>query len=300
MWIDDLPEGALDSAAATPLHRQLSSALRASITASRAPAGSQLPTEAELQQKYGVSRSVVRQALLTLTIDGLINRGRGRGSVVAVQGEHHRLVQRISGLSSQMPRTRTEMLSLSHGRNAVAEAALAVTDVTQLRRLRSVDNEPIALIETWLPARFAAGLTAETLTDSSLHAVLTSKFGITIVSGRRAVRAVAASASMAAILRVAPGAPLLALEGTSFDQGGEPIEYFTTWHRADRVVFDLDVLQDSGAADSVTEGIRNPAVNPGQTGQTVQPAETRQDRIARLSGELSWLLGELETRDSLH
>jgi GntR family transcriptional regulator len=90
MWLDELADDAVDPSGNTPLHRQLSTVLRASITDGRLPAGSQLATEAELQEKFGISRSVVRQALLTLTAEGLILRGRGRGSVVAPQGDHHR------------------------------------------------------------------------------------------------------------------------------------------------------------------------------------------------------------------
>ena len=140
MWLDELADDAVDPRGNTPLHRQLSTVLRASITDGRLPAGSQLPTEAELQEKFGISRSVVRQALLTLTAEGLILRGRGRGSVVAPRGELHRLVQRMSGLSTQLPR------------------------VLEIRRPRSADGEPIALIETWLP--LAESLTAAELTDA--------------------------------------------------------------------------------------------------------------------------------------
>ena len=159
--------------------------LRASITDGRLPAGSRLPTEAELQEKFGISRSVVRQALLTLTAEGLILRGRGRGSVVAPRSEHHRLVQRMSGLQAQLPRVQTEILSITPGRNALAEATLAVPQVLEIRRLRSADGEPIALIETWLPLPLAVTLTAAELTDAPLHATLRRRLGIAIVSGRR-------------------------------------------------------------------------------------------------------------------
>lgn len=284
MWLNDLPLDAVDSAGETPLHRQLSSAIRASIIVARIPAGTQLPTEAELQQKYGISRSVVRQALSTLTAEGLILRGRGRGSVVAVPSEHHRLVQRISGLSTQVPNVRTEMLSLSRGRDVVAEAALGEAKVTELRRLRSADDDPIALIETWLPTRLASTLNSGILTDSSLHEILGAEFGIEIVSGRRQVRAVAASASIAATLRVSPGAPLLMLEGTSFDQHGKPIEYFTTWHRADRIVFDLEVVQDSSFQPGPAQSIIS----------VPDTVESRGDRIHRLMAELNWLMNDLK------
>jgi len=242
-WLDELADRTVDPTNGGPLHAQLGVVLRSRITDGSLPPGAQLPTEAELQDKFGISRSVVRQALHSLSVDGLIQRGRGRGSVVAPRGEHHRLVQRISGLSTQLPEVTTRVLSLEPERDAVAETALGVSEVVGLRRLRSAAGEPVALIHTWLPRPLAAGLTADELTDTSLHAKMRQKCGIAIVSGRRQVRAVEASSQLAASLGVSAGAPLLLLEGTSFDGAGNPVEFFRTWHRADRIVFDIDVLK---------------------------------------------------------
>ncbi|WP_158587803.1 GntR family transcriptional regulator [Clavibacter lycopersici] len=225
-----------------PLHAQLTAALRTRIADGSLPPGAQLPTEAELQERFGISRSVVRQALLSLTAEGLVQRGRGRGSIVAPRGELHRLVQRVSGLSTQVPDVTTRVLAFEPGRDAAAEQALGTPEVHALRRLRSAGGEPIALIHTWLPGRIAAELSADQLTDASLHALLRTRLGITIASGRRQVRAVGASAALASSLRVAEGSPVLVLEGTSLDGAGEPVEVFRTWHRADRFVFDIDVV----------------------------------------------------------
>jgi GntR family transcriptional regulator len=204
-----------------------------------------LPTEAELQEKFGISRSVVRQSLAALSADGLIQRGRGRGSVVAPHHEHHRQVQRMPGLSAQISTTgqpvTTEVLALKKGSDARAEAALGTADLLSLRRRRSAGGEAIAVIQTWLPRALAGSLTAEELTDASLHATLASKFGVPVTAGRRQIRAVTASDQLAAELSLPVGAPLLLLEGTSLDDQGVPTEYFSTWHRADRVVFDIEV-----------------------------------------------------------
>ena len=64
----------------------------------------------------------------------------------------------------------------------------------------SVDGEPIALIETWLPLPLAEPLTAAELTDASLHKALRRRSGIAIVSGCRQVRAVAAAPTVAEAL----------------------------------------------------------------------------------------------------
>ena len=248
-WLAELAADAVGPDNPGPLHAQLSALLRSRIVDGSLSVGADLPTEAELQGHFGVSRSVVRQALASLTAEGLVRRGRGRGSVVAPRGEHHRLVQRLSGLSAQVPAVTTSVLALGPERDEVAEQRLSASEVVGLRRLRRAEGEPIALIHTWLPASIGARLSREELTDTSLHAVLRGTYGISLVSGRRQVRAVSASASLAESLEVPEGAPLLLLEGTTLDRSASPVETFRTWHRADRFVFDVDVVTDAGGPD---------------------------------------------------
>ena len=47
------------------------------------PEGGVLPGEQQLAEKYNVSRNTLRQALAILSVDGLIIKSRGRGTVVA-------------------------------------------------------------------------------------------------------------------------------------------------------------------------------------------------------------------------
>jgi len=230
----------------TPLHRQLSSELRAQILGRALAPGAHVPTEAELQERYGVSRSVVRQALAALEQEGLVERRRGRGTTVRERGELHRLVQRVPGLSTQVEdggvHVSTQVLELGPEPASEATGVLGSGQVLRMRRLRSAGGEPLAVIETWLPEEFG-DLTAEELTDASLR----RRFGTQIVAGKRQVRAVGADTDTAELLQVAVGAPVLLLEGTSTDEAARPVEVFRTWHRADRVVFDINVIREPDA-----------------------------------------------------
>ena len=84
------------------LHETVSAALRNRITNREHPPGSILPSEKHLTEEFGVSRSVVREALRTLAEEGHIHIIPGRGSVVATRQEWHRDAQRTAGLSAQM------------------------------------------------------------------------------------------------------------------------------------------------------------------------------------------------------
>ncbi|HPR08715.1 MAG TPA: FadR/GntR family transcriptional regulator [Denitromonas sp.] len=55
------------------------------ITSGRVKVGEQLPSEVEISERFGVSRPVVREALLRLRVDGLITSHQGRGTFVSHQ-----------------------------------------------------------------------------------------------------------------------------------------------------------------------------------------------------------------------
>lgn len=227
-----------------PLHVRVAAALRDEIADRRLPAGAALPSEAALQERFGVARSVVRQAMSTLVAEGLVQRGRGRGSIVTPAREFHRLVARSTGLSGQLSAqgstVTTRVLRCEPVATPRSVTELGTQQVLLLERLRSVDAEPLAYIRTWLPLPLCSGLVDVDLTDASLHDVVRDRLGLSPASGPRQVRAVAADGDLARLLQARPGEPLLLLEGLTVTHDGLPFEQFATWHRADRVVFDVD------------------------------------------------------------
>ncbi len=241
---EDLP--ALDRSGEVPLHAQVAALLRGYIRSRKLGAGALLPSEATLCDHFGVARSVVRQALSALAAEGLIQREAGRPAMVAAPREHRRLVQRSTGLYEQFAQSgvtlKTRVLDLAPAEppKAVAEF-FGSSDLLLLERVRHVADAPLAYVRTWLPATAVPGLRADELTNASLHGVLTRRFGLHPGAGRNQIRAVAADAALAGLLQVAAGTPLLMLEGQGMDQHGRPLEWFSTWHRAEQLVFDVDV-----------------------------------------------------------
>ncbi len=59
----------------TPLSLQVSRRLREAIVSGELSEGSQLPTEQELTERFGVSRSTIREALRVLQAQGLLSGG---------------------------------------------------------------------------------------------------------------------------------------------------------------------------------------------------------------------------------
>ena len=66
----------------TPLYRKIADQLRDAIFRGDLPPGSQLQTEPELQERYGVSRNTVRLAIRELIGEGLVETRGRRGTYV--------------------------------------------------------------------------------------------------------------------------------------------------------------------------------------------------------------------------
>ena len=227
------------------LHAQLTGILVEGIQNGTYPVRSLLPSEFDLQATYGVARSVVRQALAGLAEMGLIERIKGSGSRVTSTTRYHRLAQSRVGLADQLAgvgtSTTTAVMKFQRLNERTPEFEADATGTLLIERLRSVDGQPIALIRTRLPLPLCDQLTAEELTDASLHEAMHRRFGTTFSGGTRQVRALAATEEIARILNVQQSAPVLLLEGITVDDDGCVVEGFATWHRADLISLDFSL-----------------------------------------------------------
>jgi GntR family transcriptional regulator len=79
--LDACPE--LDRETEVPLYYQLAANLFEALEVKRPKAGEPFPTERQLEERFSVSRPVVREALKLLVADGAIYRVKGQGTFVA-------------------------------------------------------------------------------------------------------------------------------------------------------------------------------------------------------------------------
>jgi GntR family transcriptional regulator len=245
----DVGATGVDRADPRPLHAQIRDMLLEQIQGHSLQPGDPLPTEDELQRRFGVSRSVVRQALASLADRGLIHRQRGRGSVVAAAPLLRRDVQRAGGLGEQAAgrgqNLSTKVLSVEHGvPPQPARVALDTTNTWRIERLRYLEQVPVAFVRTWVSRDLFPNLTAEQLKDTSLLALMRDQ-GHVPVGGPRQVQAVPADRDLARVLEVPAGDPLLLLEGVTQDAHGHGLEWFSVWHRGN-TVFDVAAQVSTG------------------------------------------------------
>ncbi len=72
----------VDRQSATPVYVQVADILRARIQSGRLLPDRPVPSEAQLQQEFGVARGTARKAIALLREQGLVVTVKGRGSYV--------------------------------------------------------------------------------------------------------------------------------------------------------------------------------------------------------------------------
>jgi len=234
-----------------PYYYQLLDILRSQINAGVYSPGDKLPSEKELCELYGISRTVVRQALGELEADNLIFRKKGKGTYVANPKISGGLVQKLTGFYQDMvekgfvPKTKVLQQHIIPAYQQIARylAVPVGTKTIEIMRLRSINHEPILLVTTYLPLSIAPSLVDYDLTDQSLYAFLEAKYGIVITRGTRYIEAVLASKEEASLLEINPGDPLLMLDSVSYAESGQAIEYYHAVHRGDRSRLEVNLVR---------------------------------------------------------
>ena len=104
----------LNQNALTPLYEQLKNAIKDDIHAQIYRPGDRMPSEAELEEKYQVSRITVRRAVKELCEEEILVRKQGKGTFVLSTG----VQSRIDQLDFMIPwRAREERFGRRYWRN---------------------------------------------------------------------------------------------------------------------------------------------------------------------------------------
>lgn len=237
-----------------PYYEQVKRLLLHQIDESDLGPGDLLPSEQELCAEFGVSRTVIRQALGELVHEGRLYRMRGKGTFIAKPKLQEQFIESTVGffedLTSRGHTVESRVMSceLVPATDQVAEA-LEIDPKTQcieLVRLRSVNHEVIAFTKSYLPyfsAEFFDSVRGADLTKVSLYRFLEDDWGVVIDSGHRSLEAVLAGAMLARLLEIKPREPILAIESVGRDASRRVVEYFQAWHRADRARLEIDVVR---------------------------------------------------------
>ena len=236
----------VDRNSPVPLYFQVAQQLERAIAEGRLTPGTRVPNELDLAEQLSLSRPTMRRAMEYLVDKGLVVRQRGVGTRVVSPK-----VRRTLDLSSlfddleaggQRPHTTVLTNRVVDATPEVAQA-LALepgTPVTEIVRLRSALDQPIARLTNYLPTG-RLSVTTEDLERTGLYD-LVRRSGVQLHSATQVIGARTASAAEARLLDERRGAALLTMQRTAYDDHGTTVEFGNHLYAAARYTFQMSLL----------------------------------------------------------
>jgi GntR family transcriptional regulator len=225
----------------------LAAAIKGKILEGEFKEGEYIPSEPQLSQMFNISRTTVRQALQKLCNDGLLERQRGKGTIVVMQRK--KLSRQFPGWSSFTEETKrmgknpgtlivsvdaiippdeiAAALQLEHGEKAI-----------YMLRKRYADDELLGVSESYfnrsvLDSQHIQMMNLFELNNRSIYAFLEER-GIELVWANESIEAGAVDKKVAKILGIVAGAPMLYLTRVVYGPDDVPIEYAINKFRGDK------------------------------------------------------------------
>ena len=237
-----------------PLYTQIRETLRTRILDGTYQAHGQLPTESELTSAFKVSRITVRQALNDLQKEGLVFKVHGKGTFVSKPKAFQDLA-RLQGFAEAMHvhgyETYNKLISLRHmpAPKAAAEMLRLPRNakVTELRRVRYLNREPISLDVSYVSREIGERLAKEDLATRDIFLILENDYGIHLGNAELRIEATTADDQLAALLGISDGAPILRIERLTCTDSGEPLDFEYLYYRGDAFQYRLRVERGTPA-----------------------------------------------------
>lgn len=224
-----------------PLHEQLVDILRDKIERELAP-GDMLPSERELTERFGMSRTTVRIALQELESLGLVQRRHGKGTIVLdVASSAANLTQAYSftdhmrSLGRQPETSVLEFAEFEADEHLSRRVGVSLGDTLfKLKRLRSADGIPMMVERSYLPARAFPGLTEDVLRHKPLYEIMEQDYRQKIRFADEEFYASVVRSNDARLLEIEEGAPVLDLVRTTYNVRNRVVEYTLSVARGDQ------------------------------------------------------------------
>jgi GntR family transcriptional regulator, histidine utilization repressor len=232
-WLVDMPRmDDLDGVG--PLWQQIRRALSKPIASGEWPPGSKIPKELDLMARYGAARMTVHRAIRSLASEGLVQRRRKFGTVVAVRPPD-RPVFEIWDIAAEVARDggdysftilERNLLGAGDPRRMVLNVE-SQTDLIWMRTLHCSNQSPLQLEERVInlsAAPMAREATFETMPPGKW---LLQEIAWT--EAEHTIMALNAPRDIASHLKMPVGGACLVVERRTWN-GNAPVTFVRLWH----------------------------------------------------------------------
>jgi GntR family transcriptional regulator len=243
---------ALTKQLGVPLYHQIQHLIRHRISTGEYSPGQQIPSENELCQELSVSRVTLREALRELVRDGMLTKIQGKGTFVAPNPPKRLSPVKYTGfLDDLQERVRKLKVKDVQMTRVPPSAELRTllqlspddTEVTLIKRLRHIDDEPFSFTLNYLPLAIGARVREKELYTVPLLRILQDELKIPIVRAYETVEASPADPDIAQRLGISVLHPVMHMKRVMYTTKDRPFELVETYYRADRYHYSVNLVR---------------------------------------------------------
>jgi len=242
----------IDKGTPVPLYFQLKTLILTDIKNGVYKEGSLIPTEKDISDIFHISRTTVRQAITELVQEGWLYRVKSKGTFVAQPKISQDFIKKLESFNDQIIRAgmvpSTEVLKFEVQKATdIIAAPLEIPEgapVIYLHRKRLANNEPIVIIETYLPYEDCSFILKHDLEKERLYGILNTHKETSVFRVKRTVEAIAANTYDKRYLDIEIGKPIQYFSSIGYNAYSKPIEFSLARYRGDRSSFEITVFPD--------------------------------------------------------
>lgn len=237
----------LDKQSLMPLHLQLRNLLKSEID--QALYADKIPTEFELMEKYGVSRSTVRQAVKTLVDEGVLEKKQGLGTFIAVRpieewlGNLSSFIEIVNDMGMK-PGIKLLERGFASEPQEIADTLGIEDQFYYIHRLRTANGVPLVYEKQYYPLEIGKALDKYDLNNVSTYDILETQLGETLWEAKQQITCTAPTVEEKFFLGLDESTCCAILsERFVYNQDGELIEYERNVYRADMYAFNINLTR---------------------------------------------------------
>jgi len=241
-------KGEINKHSIIPVYHQLQEMFIDQIDEGLYKAGDQLPSENILAAYYKISRNTAQRVLKYLVDRGLAYRLQGKGTFVANKMVTFSIVTSLSYSSEIIGLNKTPRSKLVHAEEIAAPARISRKleiderdPVYSIRRIRYVDNIPMSLQTSYIPAQLVPGLIFKNFEEKSLFQTIGNDYGLEIGKASETMQAVQPSKYESKLLEMGDKDAVFLIERITRLKNNSVIEFVKTILRGDKSKFYVEL-----------------------------------------------------------
>jgi GntR family transcriptional regulator len=256
MEMKSLKSPVVEKHSKVPFYLQIQHVIEELIDGQDYGPGDHIPSERALADQLKANRLTVRKAIDRLVSAGRLERNSTNGTRIPVprllrpvEPQNSGGIARVIQLGGGKPSNRLLHFELAKAQDSVASHLTipSGSDIVIIRRLWRVDDTPICIETSHIPAQYVPGLEAEDLiAGQSLYSLLKERYEIDAASSTRTISVHTPTSFEEQTLMLPPHSSTLLMRLVVADAAGRPIEYMRSVNHPVHVMWSTSATNSKG------------------------------------------------------